>query len=201
MNAQLLFKNQGQANVQPKDFRTLTEKLADVVKLRVTLRKELLQITDDTNAGQIIEQANDLEIQYIAQQMPALIKFYQLQKALGVEADIFLAKVRNDMIAVNRLALAHLGVGVGGGGDDDDGGGDVLFNVDAMRDKIGFGQLQLLRDEMDQLEIRDADVTDIWQQAKQVVRGILEMENDSQEGDLMSKFTTAFSSSSRSIFY
>ena len=89
LNASLLYRIQGQPSVQQPNYQTLTEKLADQVKLRVTLRQELLKITDDSNAGQITSQLNANELQYVVQNMPSLIKFFELEYAVGVPADIF----------------------------------------------------------------------------------------------------------------
>ena len=122
MNASLLYRVQGQPNVQPKSYQTLTEKLADATKLKVTLRQELLQLTDDVNAGQIVEQANVGELGYIAQNMPRLIKLFAKTHALGVPWDIFLAKVREDMGDQQKDEMRELGIG-GEGGDDGGGGG------------------------------------------------------------------------------
>jgi len=47
LNASLLYRIQGQPSVQQPTYQTLTEKLADQVKLRVTLRQELIKITDE----------------------------------------------------------------------------------------------------------------------------------------------------------
>jgi len=67
--------------------------------------------------------------------MPRLIKFFELEYAVGVPAEIFLAKIRADMPAkANLIAEEDLGVEV-----DNDGG--VLIDQEWADDKIDLAQL------------------------------------------------------------
>ena len=110
MNASLLYRVQGQPSVQPKSYQTLTEKLADETKLRVTLRQELLQLTDDVNAGQIVEIAQPLQLAYIAQNMPGLVKFFSRTHYLGVPSAIFMDKIREDVADVQQNQMRRVGI-------------------------------------------------------------------------------------------
>jgi len=139
LNASLLYRIQGQPSVQMPDNLTLTERLADQVKLRVTLRQELLKITDDSNAGQIVSRLDANELKYVAQNMPRLVKFFELEYAVGVPAEIFFAKIRQDMLAQEELqAQEQLGV------DLQDG--EVMYDQAWANEKLDLGQVGLLVD-------------------------------------------------------
>ena len=138
LNASLLYRIQGQPSVMQPNYQTLTEKLADQVKLRVTLRQELLKVTDDSNAGQIAVTLNAEELAYVAQTIPRLIKFFELEYAVGVPAQIFLDKIRADMPAQAELdAEQDLGVEL-----DNDGG--VVFDQTWANEKIDLAQIYKL---------------------------------------------------------
>jgi len=138
LNASLLYRIQGQPSVQQPDYMTLTEKLADQVKLRVTLRQELLKVTDDSNSGQIAATLDANELRYVVQKMPRLIKFFELEYAIGVPADIFLLKIRQDMKAQEELqAQEGLGVSLSASGG-------VVYTKEWADDKLDMGQLIVL---------------------------------------------------------
>lgn len=94
MNANQVYKQTGQP-AQPTDTRTTTEKLADVARLRVEVLNDLLQITDGQQANKIVYSLEDSEVQYVAQNMPFIIKDVSARFAKGITAGIFLPMVRS----------------------------------------------------------------------------------------------------------
>jgi hypothetical protein len=94
LNANQVYKQTGQPAV-PADTRTTTEKLSDVARLRVEVLNDLLKITDGQQANQIVYSLADSEIQYVAQNMPTILKDVSARFAKGITAGIFIPMVRS----------------------------------------------------------------------------------------------------------
>ena len=94
LNANQVYKQTGQPAV-PTDTRTTTEKLSDVARLRVEVLSDLLKITDGQQANQIVYSLADSEIQYVAQNMPTILKDVSARFAKGITAGIFIPMVRS----------------------------------------------------------------------------------------------------------
>lgn len=94
LNSNIIYKQTG-TPAQPTDSRTTTEKLADIEKLKVELQGQLLNITDGTQTQKIISQLDDSEVQYLAQNMPAIIKDFRSRFAKGITAGVFLPALRS----------------------------------------------------------------------------------------------------------
>ena len=94
LNANQVYKQTGQPAV-PADTRTTTEKLSDVARLRVEVLSDLLKITDGQQANQIVYSLADSEIQYVAQNMPTILKDVSARFAKGITAGIFIPMVRS----------------------------------------------------------------------------------------------------------
>lgn len=108
LNANQVYKQTG-APAQPMDTRTTTEKLADIARLKVEVMNQLLAITDGQQANQIVQSLADNEVQYVAQNMPYLIKDINSKYAKGITAGIFLPMVRS---MINQ-AVVYSGVQYG----------------------------------------------------------------------------------------
>lgn len=94
LNANQVYKQTG-APAQPTDTRTTTEKLADIARLRIEILNDLLKITDGQQANQIINSLADSEVQYVAQNMPFIIKDVKSKYAKGITVGIFLPMIRS----------------------------------------------------------------------------------------------------------
>ena len=94
LNSNVVYKQTG-TPAQPTDSRTTTEKLADIEKLKVELQGQLLNITDGTQTQKIISSLDDSEVQYLAQNMPAIIKDFRSRFAKGITAGVFLPMLRS----------------------------------------------------------------------------------------------------------
>lgn len=99
----------GQLPVEPSDFRTSEEKLADVARLRIEVRRRLGEIADGQQANKIAQALTTRELQFYAQQAPEINAILKPRYALGVLADIFIPFLQNYMTDTS----SNLGVASG----------------------------------------------------------------------------------------
>lgn len=99
----------GQTPVEPSDFRTSEEKLADVARLRIEVRQRLGEIADGQQANKIAQALTARELQFYAQQAPEINAILKPRYALGVLADIFIPFLQNYMTDTS----SNLGVASG----------------------------------------------------------------------------------------
>ncbi len=109
LNANQVYKQTG-APAQLMDTRTTTEKLGDIVKLRVEVMNQLLAITDGQQANQIVQSLADNEVQYVAQNMPYLIKEIKARYAKGITAGVFLPMIRSMINKATALSGIQYGL-------------------------------------------------------------------------------------------
>lgn len=88
------FKQTGQVALEPQDTRTLNEKLADIQKLKISLRKELMNITDGASVSAILNALSDEEIQGLSLVSGAVIPTMKKTYLKGVPAPIFIEYIR-----------------------------------------------------------------------------------------------------------
>lgn len=72
------------------DTRTLTEKLADVQRLKVDMRSKLLEITDGIEASRIVNLLDEGQLVFLAQNFQNIKSEMKKMYALGVEGTIFI---------------------------------------------------------------------------------------------------------------
>lgn len=103
--ANLLFHQTGQPSAM-EDTRNVTEKLADIESLKNKLRTDLLQITDRTNALQIINQINDPdEIQDFYQNFERIKEIIKPRYRAGVTAPEFM-NFFNEFLKQKQLQIS-----------------------------------------------------------------------------------------------
>jgi hypothetical protein len=73
-----------------KDYRTVDEKLKDVYKLKTDLRNDLLEITDGSNAQQIVNSLADNDVIFLAQNIENIKTDIKKKFKYGVLSDLFL---------------------------------------------------------------------------------------------------------------
>jgi hypothetical protein len=100
----------GQLPVEPTDTRTLTEKLADVERLKIDIRSKLLEITDGTEAGKIVEQLTPDELVFLSQQWTPIKDQIKRTYSVGVLADIFVDYLRRFIDKFNLTRGVELGL-------------------------------------------------------------------------------------------
>jgi hypothetical protein len=103
------YNRTGQLPVEPSDFRTIEEKLADVLSLRKEVRSQLGKITDGVNANNISQQLTPPELVFYYQQSPTINQIIKERYSKGVLADIFVGFLRKYMADT----LANKGVASG----------------------------------------------------------------------------------------
>ena len=93
LNANLIFKQTGQTPSQPTDFRTVTEKSADIDGLRREVRSYLasIGITNTTEANEVAQMLAPQELTFFIQYKLFISTDF---KGRGVPADVFIAYLR-----------------------------------------------------------------------------------------------------------
>lgn len=90
LQANKVYKRTGQLPVEPSDFRTLEEKLADVERLKVEVRSKLSEITDGKEANKIAQELTPKQMVFYLQMSEAINKEIKPKYRLGIYAEIFL---------------------------------------------------------------------------------------------------------------
>jgi len=89
LQANKTYISTGQLPATPPDNRTLTEKLADVQRLKIELRNKLSDITDGIQANAIVENLNNDQLVFLSQNFEPISQQMKQNYALGVQSDIF----------------------------------------------------------------------------------------------------------------
>lgn len=105
LQANQVYRQTGQPS-RPPDTRTTTEKLADIEKLKVELRNDLLAITDGEMAGEAVENMTIDEIVFASQQLQEIVADLKPKFRKGVPSQALLAYIR----ALRRKSLQTNGV-------------------------------------------------------------------------------------------
>lgn len=89
-----IFNQTGQVPLAPQDTRSVNEKLADIEKLKINLRKQLMTITDGQQAADIMNALSNEEIQSLSIVFGDIATVLKAKYANGVPAPIFLEYIR-----------------------------------------------------------------------------------------------------------
>jgi len=89
-----VFKTTGQVPLAPQDTRSVNEKLGDIEKLKISLRKQLMTITDGQQTSDIMNALSNDEIQAISIVFGNIADALKARYTNGVPAPIFLEYVR-----------------------------------------------------------------------------------------------------------
>ena len=114
LQANLLHKRTGQVSTQITDYRTVTQKLADVVALRADVRKNLTQICDVPTAGEIVRECTDDEIRFLAQRIQFIISELKPKYRYGVPAIAFMTYLRQVMRHIGLAGEVDPGITIAG---------------------------------------------------------------------------------------
>jgi len=90
LQANKIYIKTGQLPSEPPDTRTLTEKLADIQRLKIELSSKLQEITDGENAQAIVNQLDDNSIQFLIQNWTPIKEQMKKMYSKGVLAPIFI---------------------------------------------------------------------------------------------------------------
>lgn len=89
-----IYNQTGQVPIAPQDTRSISEKLMDIEKLKINLRKQLMSITDGEQTAIIINNLSNDEIQAISIVIGDILPILQNKYKNGVPAPIFLEYIR-----------------------------------------------------------------------------------------------------------
>mgnify|MGYP003624828610 CR=1 FL=1 len=88
--ANKVFHRTGQTPTEMTDYRTTTEKMSDVYKLKLDVQSELLKLTDVTEALAIVNQLDGGQLQFLAQNIDPISKDIASRFKYGVTEAIFI---------------------------------------------------------------------------------------------------------------
>ena len=94
LQANKVYIRTGQLPTQPSDTRSLTEKLADVQRLKIEIRGKLSSITDGAEANKIAETLSPDELVFLSQNWKPIQEQMKKSYAVGVLAPIFVDYLR-----------------------------------------------------------------------------------------------------------
>lgn len=95
-DANAMFHQTGQP-APLEDTRSITEKLANIEQMKIQLRKDLLNITDKTNANQIVQELDNDENRFLYEQFEAVAREIKPRFRAGVPKDAFIPFLRKFM--------------------------------------------------------------------------------------------------------
>ena len=99
LQANKLHQRTGVVATQISDYRTTSEKLADVETLRAVVRGELSKICDSINCQAIVQKLSVDELQFVAQNIDMIIKDLQPKNKFGVLEPVFRSYLATQMNA------------------------------------------------------------------------------------------------------
>ena len=109
-NANIIFKQTGAPPPTLPDYRTTTDKFADIEGLKVLLRGKLQGITDGTVASQIAFSLNEDQLRFAVNAWDIIEKDMKSKFALGVPAPVFTAYLNRLMETYENNDFVELGL-------------------------------------------------------------------------------------------
>lgn len=101
-NANMILKQTGATPTKPTDFRTTTERYADLEGMRILLETELRSLTDGTSASQISHELTPVELKFALHAFPTIKEYFSTKYALGVPAPVAVNYIRR-LLAKERI--------------------------------------------------------------------------------------------------
>jgi hypothetical protein len=92
-DANVLYKRTGVVPTEILDYRSTTEKLADLLQLKILLRSRLRQIADAQNAEDIVSQLSAPQVGFVSQRIEAIINELKPKYKFGIPADLFMSYI------------------------------------------------------------------------------------------------------------
>mgnify|MGYP003646334288 CR=1 FL=1 len=90
LQANKVFHRTGQVPQEMTDYRTTTEKISDIYKLKLDVQSELLKLTDVTEALAIVTQLTSGQIQFLAQNIKPITADLASRFKYGVTEAVFM---------------------------------------------------------------------------------------------------------------
>ena len=99
LQANKLHQRTGVVATQISDYRTTSEKLADVETLRAMVRGELSKICDSINCQAIVQKLSADELRFVAQNIDMIVRELQPKNKFGVLESVFRSYLATQMNA------------------------------------------------------------------------------------------------------
>ena len=189
LQANKLFHRTGQTPVEMTDYRTTTEKIADIYKLRLDVQSELLKLTDVTEALAIVQQLSTGQIQFLAQNIEPISNDISSRYKYGITEALFIPYF------LRYMAKYEANLGVEQGLSQESG--------DAMMASIGLIQqnmattdgLNELGELVEMTGMGTRDIRESLSEIKEIVRMIPELKDQFDRANtdhavLVSRLTT-----------
>jgi len=110
LQANKLHQRTGVPATQISDYRSTSEKLADIESLRTLVRNELLQIADSINAQNIVQKMSVDELRFVAQNIDMIVRDVKPKNKFGVLEPIFRAYLVAQMNAQMKAEANVAGI-------------------------------------------------------------------------------------------
>ena len=108
-----VYRRTGQLPQEPQDFRSLTDKLLDVEKLKNEGVKLLKEITDGEQSRKIMSEIDANEVGFYVQNSKTINSLIASQNRLGVRSENFIPFLRNYMRSTQKNAGVSTGLQFG----------------------------------------------------------------------------------------
>ena len=106
LQANKMYKRTGVIPAELSDFRTTSEKLADIEMLKVEVRSKLMDIADGQESNKIAQSLTDNELLFYAQTATEINAILKPKYRFGIYAEIFipfLQRYMNDTASANGV--------------------------------------------------------------------------------------------------
>lgn len=139
LQANKIYKRTGQTPTQPTDMRLTSEKLADIERLKIEVRAKLGDIMDGPNAEEVAYDLSPDALQFLAQNIDAIVKEVKPRYQVGIPAQAFITFLNSYMIKSSRINEVAFGL-------QQAAGGDVMMGAEQIRDIVDGDVLDRLGD-------------------------------------------------------
>lgn len=188
LQANKMFQRTGQVPSELTDYRLSSERLADLFKLRLDVQGELKTITDGLEAQSIVNQLDEDELVFLAQNIVPISEDIKKRFRYGIQSAIFLPYFRRYMAKFE----SNLGVEYG---LTQESGDALRASFETLRDTlVSMDDITDLQNLLGSLSGYGRGVSNIvsnLEEIRQVVSLIPKIENDIRDGRIQNADTLA----------
>ena len=188
LQANKMFQRTGQVPSELTDYRLSSERLADLFKLRLDVQGELKSITDGIEAQSIVNQLDEDELVFLAQNIVPISEDIKKRFRYGIQSAIFLPYFRRYMAKFE----SNLGVEYG---LTQESGDALRASFETLRDTlVSMDDITDLQNLLGSLSGYGRGVSNIvsnLEEIRQVVSLIPKIENDIRDGRIQNADTLA----------
>ena len=129
LQANKVYKRTGQLPVEPSDFRTTEEKLADIERLKREVRGKLSEIADGREANKISQELTPKQLLFYSQSADTINAEIKKKYRMGVYAEIFIPYLQRYMNNTANVNGINTGL-------QQSSGANAMLSVRAIRDLL-----------------------------------------------------------------